>query len=423
MDVGLTHAPPPDYDDVMRRRRLAYLEFTDRDVQLLQDIAQLIEGRIDAIVDKFYEHLLADEETRSIFQDADVIQRLKSVQRAYLRQSLRGPFDKAYFQARWQIGYIHNAIKLAPHWFLGGFQLYHRIIGPMIADAYAHDTHAAVEHVLALDKIMNLDAQLGIDSYMAHYVATMDQLRLLNLQIQQATAAKSLFLANMSHEFRTPLNAIIGFTEVMNDFISGPMTKEQREYLDEIHRAGRVLLRLVNDVLDLSKVEAGRLDLFYQTFPVGQVIRESVAAIRGEAEKRGLLIDIKLPLESVLINADPIRFKQILYNLLTNAVKFTHKGWIRVAVDMDGDFLHLRVQDTGVGIRVEDQARIFEAFSQVDASDARQYEGTGLGLTVSRQLAEAHGGRLWVESELGKGSTFHVLIPLKPPMAKREQAS
>ena len=409
-----TDVTVPPYDDRTRQRRLEYLSLTERDRTLLQELDGLVQQNLQAIVDRFYQHLLSNEETARVFKDEAMVRRLKEAQRTYLRESLHGPYDAAYFTRRWRIGLVHNAIKLEPHWFIGAFQLYHRILYPMILERYREDPDAALERILALDKVMNLDEQLGIESYMAHYVATMDQLQLLNAQIQEASAAKSRFLANMSHEFRTPLNAIIGFTEVLQDEVAGTLTDEQGEYLGEIHKAGEMLLHLVNDVLDLAKVEAGRLELFYETFPVAQFIRESLTALRGAAEAKGLTLEMKLSANLGFVTADRVRLTQILHNLLSNAVKFTERGTVTVSAQNEDDNLHLSVRDTGIGIRPEDQETIFEEFRQLEAGEGRPQEGTGLGLAVSRRLVEAHGGRIWVEGKRGRGSVFHVLLPLAP---------
>jgi len=406
---------PPVFDETARTRQLSFLLFDERDAVLLHDLVDLFQARLTEISEVFYQHLLNYAETRAVFKDEGMISRLKEAQKAYLMQAVEGPYDAAYFDRRWRIGFIHNAIQLEPHWFIGAFQLYHRILYPMILERYCDDAQAVVDHILALDKIMNLDMQLGIQSYMVHYTNTMEKLQALNLQIEAASTAKSQFLANMSHEFRTPLNAIIGFTEVLQDQIPGPLNAEQIEYLGDVHNAGQLLLRLINDVLDLAKVEAGRLELFYETFPIAQTVRDAVTALRGAAEKKGITIQLNLPPDLGLITADQIRLKQILFNLLSNAVKFTDHGGVHVTAAIEDGQLHLAIADTGIGIRAEDMQRIFVEFSQVDASHARRHEGTGLGLALSKRLVETHGGRIWLESQFGTGSVFHVLLPLQPP--------
>lgn len=415
MDQDYGEVIPPVFDDASRNLRLEFLDFGAGDTALLHDLAGLFQGRLTEITEKFYLHLLGSEGTRKVFSDESMVARLKQAQARYLMETVAGPYDAGYFEKRWRIGWVHNAIRVEPHWFIGAFQLYHRILYPMILDRWRNDAQAVLDHILALDKIMNLDLQLGIQSYYVHHEFTMEKLRELNLQIESASAAKSQFLANMSHEFRTPLNAIIGFTEVLQDQIAGPLNAEQTEYLGDIHNAGQLLLRLINDVLDLAKVEAGRLELFYENFPVAQTVREIVTIMRPAAEKKGLNIEARLPSGLGSISADQLRFKQIVFNLLANAVKFTDCGGVTLSATLEDNGLHLAVIDSGIGIRAEDMERIFHEFSQVDASHLRRHEGTGLGLALSRRLAEAHGGRIWVESAYGQGSTFHVWLPLQKP--------
>jgi signal transduction histidine kinase len=410
---------PPVFDEATRAARLAFLAFDQRDAELLRDLEDLFRPRLGEISRRFYEHMLAFEDTRKVFKDEGMIRRLNEAQQVYLMEAVRGPYDGRYFERRWRIGYVHNAIRVEPQWFVGAFQLYHRILYPMILERYGADGKAVVDHILALDKIMNLDMQLGIQSYYVHYSETMERLQALNLEIEAASAAKSQFLANMSHEFRTPLNAIIGFTEVLQDEIPGSLNAAQKEYLGDIHNAGVLLLRLINDVLDLSKVEAGRLELFYETFPIAQTIRDTITALRGAAEKKGLYIQSDLPPDLGMIAADQIRFKQILFNLLSNGVKFTDRGGVTISAGIEDGQLHVSVADTGIGIRPEDVGRIFVEFSQVDASHTRRHEGTGLGLALSKRLVEAHGGRIWAESAFGEGSTFHFSMPLQPAAAPR----
>jgi len=409
----------PTFDAATRDERLAFIEFGARDVELLHDLESMLRERLDEITERFYQHLLAFAETRKVFKDEAMIRRLIEAQKTYLMQLVQGPYDATYFERRWRIGYIHNAIHVEPYWFIGAFQLYHRIIYQMIVERYGNDAQVVVDHILALDKIMNLDLQLGIQSYYIHYGGTMDKLRELNSKIEAASTAKSQFLANMSHEFRTPLNAIIGFTEVLQDQIPGPLNADQLEYLGDIHDGGQLLLRLINDVLDLSKVEAGRLELFYETFPIAQMVRETVTTLRGLAEKKGLAIQLNLPPELGLITADQIRLKQVLYNLLSNAVKFTDEGEITVSAMLENQQLHLTITDTGIGMRAEDMGRIFVEFSQVDTSHSRRHTGTGLGLALSRRLVESHGGRIWADSIFGVGSAFHVVLPLQPDASRK----
>ena len=245
------------------------------------------------------------------------------------------------------------------------------------------------------------------------------QLTHTNLELEEATRHKSEFLANMSHELRTPLNAIIGFSEVMMDQLFGELNERQKRYVMNILTSGRHLLSLVNDVLDLSKVEAGHMELLLDDIAPADATLDVEAILSVNATKKNLAFRNSFEAEEVTIRADRSKFKQILYNLLSNAVKFTpEKGRITVGNYLhreDGkDYLATWIKDTGIGIRKEEQQGIFEEFKQVDSSYARQHQGTGLGLALTKRLIELHGGRIWVESEPGVGSLFTFLLPLHP---------
>jgi signal transduction histidine kinase/CheY-like chemotaxis protein len=241
------------------------------------------------------------------------------------------------------------------------------------------------------------------------------------LELERANSLKSEFLANMSHELRTPLNAIIGFSELLLDPGFGPLSEDQRGYAADIHSSGRHLLNLINDILDLSKIEAGKMRLRREVFPLGPVVEEAMALLRVDAARKRLTFTTDVESSRDRLEADRSKVKQVLSNLLSNAVKFTPSGGaVTVRLRGDGAWIHLAVEDTGIGIRPEDQARIFDAFTQVDGSLARQYQGTGLGLTLVRRFVEMHGGRVSVESLPERGSRFLVDLPGRRPPAEEE---
>ncbi len=236
-----------------------------------------------------------------------------------------------------------------------------------------------------------------------------------NRDLQRANSMKSEFLANMSHELRTPLNAIIGFSELLLDKSFGALTEEQRDYVVDILSSGRHLLELINDILDLSKIEAGKMKLSLEVFDLAPAIEEAMALLRVEAGRKHIELCSEVPDPDLQVQADRSKLKQIMYNLLSNAVKFTPPaGRVVLKAQSDGDVLTVSVRDSGIGIREEDQQRIFQAFTQVDASYSRKYQGTGLGLTLVKKFVEMHGGMVRLESRFGEGSSFTFTIPNLP---------
>ena len=225
---------------------------------------------------------------------------------------------------------------------------------------------------------------------------------------------KTAFLANMSHELRTPLNAVIGFSEVLVERVFGDLNDKQEEYLNDIHNSGKHLLALINDILDLSKIEAGRLELSLSTCDVPVVLESSLAFTRERAATQGVSLTQQIASDVGAVVADERKLKQILINLLTNAVKFTKEGGaVTVKASCEGEELEISVTDTGIGIAPENHTLIFEEFRQTSDDYSRAQEGTGLGLALTKRLVELHGGRIWVESALGRGSTFAFRIPLQ----------
>jgi signal transduction histidine kinase len=238
-----------------------------------------------------------------------------------------------------------------------------------------------------------------------------DELKRLYGELEAASRHKSEFLANMSHELRTPLNAIIGFSQVLRQRFFGEINEKQEEYLDDILSSGNHLLALINDVLDLSKVEAGQVELEVNAFSLREALERGVVMVRERATKNGVGLSLDLAPNVDIVEGDERRLRQVVFNLLSNAVKFTPPGG-RIVIEsarMNGEVL-VSVTDTGPGIAKEDQERIFEEFQQTDVG-VQQREGTGLGLALSRRLVELHGGRIWVESEPGHGSRFIFTLP------------
>jgi PAS domain S-box-containing protein len=253
------------------------------------------------------------------------------------------------------------------------------------------------------------------EQYAAELAAKNAQLEARNREVERANRLKSEFLASMSHELRTPLHTIIGFSELLTEEIQGTLNEEQKRFVGHVLQDARHLLELINEVLDISKIESGTLELQCALFAFKDCLEEVLASIRQQAESKGIHME-NMNTFSGEIYADRLRVKEILYNLLSNAVKFTEKQgrvWVQ-AVPQDG-FLRVTVGDSGIGIPLEEQAAIFEKFYQANPAPGRIHQGTGLGLPISKQLVELHGGTIWVKSEEGRGSQFTLTLPLAAP--------
>jgi len=278
----------------------------------------------------------------------------------------------------------------------------------------------AVYHRRPLDRntieLLTLFAQhaaTAIQEAHLFHLATEQTARLtaLNVELQRANQHKAEFLANMSHELRTPLNSILGFSQLLLEGDGGVLTGDQRQDVDIIAQNGQHLLALINDLLDISKLEAGKAQLHRGEVEVEPLISECVESVRSLAKTKKLDLSANVSAEVGRVFADGPKLKQVLLNLLGNAIKFTETGSVRITAERQGAELRVSVRDTGIGVPVEDAERIFESFQQGKSGISGKYQGTGLGLAICRQLVEMHGGRIWVKSTAGQGSTFTFTIP------------
>ena len=264
-----------------------------------------------------------------------------------------------------------------------------------------------------------VDQELEVLAVLANQVAiSLENARLYeelsetNAELMQASRLKSQFLASMSHELRTPLNSIIGFSKVLLNRFDGELTERQETYIRSVHNSGAHLLQLINGILDFSRIEAGKLEMIPEEVDLHELIDECIESSMPLARGKQMKVEKNVPLELPPLSGDRTKIKQILLNLLSNAIKFTGQGRVLVSVVAEPDAVRVSVADTGIGIREDDLARLFEPFQQLDNPVVRSAGGTGLGLAINKKFVELHGGRIWAESRENQGSTFHFTLPL-----------
>src|SRR5215211_5648709 len=391
----LGFVPPPEDESFLRRIRATATELST----VMQEIIRFAPGEVPASL-----------RTRSERLAVDLNQLATELANASAARSdaLIAQSASAYASSRnLFIGVAAGAIVLA---LLLGFVLSWSLIGPIqridsrLAAIASGDFSGHVD-------VANRD-ELGA---LAVNVNRMnDELQRVYRELESASTHKSEFLANMSHELRTPLNAIIGFSQVLREGMVGDVNDKQAEYLDDILSSGNHLLSLINDVLDLSKVEAGQVELQVAPFSLRDALERGVSMVREQATTGGVQVALHANGGLDVVTGDERRIRQVIFNLLSNAVKFTPAGGsVDVSATQSNGKVTVSVADTGPGIAAEDLDRIFEEFQQTETG-ASQSEGTGLGLALSKRFVEMQGGRIWCDSELGKGSTFQFTLPLRP---------
>ncbi len=286
---------------------------------------------------------------------------------------------------------------------------------PLAIVSVLHDLTEQAENKRLYRELKNFSSELEarVRAATADLAAQNERLQWQSGELEKASRLKSEFLASMSHELRTPINALIGYTALMLDRIYGELNDRQEEGLTRIRAAAQHLLALINDILDLAKIEAGRMPLHLEDTILQEVMREASVQIDPLVKRKALSFEWVAPQEPLRMLTDRTKVKQIMLNLLSNAVKFTHSGNVRIVAVREGDLVRIDVSDTGIGIRKEDLAAIWDDFRQVDQSRTREFGGTGLGLSITRKLAGALGGRVSLTSEFGRGSTFCVYLPLR----------
>ena len=280
-----------------------------------------------------------------------------------------------------------------------------------------HDLTEAIEKARLFEQLKQASVELErkVQEATSELAEQNELLRRQHIALEQASALKSQFLANMSHEFRTPLNAILGYTHMLLNNVTGPVTDPQRKSLSRIDSNSRHLLALINDILDITRIEAGRMPLNATTFGIGELFEEVQAELEPIIKRSNLTVTTRMRAGVPTLRSDRQKVKQIMLNLLSNALKFTPSGSVTMTAGYDSKQkeIVIAVKDTGVGIPPEDQVKVFEDFRQLDSSPARGYGGTGLGLSICRRLAHILGGSIELESTAGRGSIFTLRLPAK----------
>ncbi len=394
---NLGFRPPPEDERFLRRIRVTGGQLTSVLREIVED-GRAAPGRVPSL--RTRAELLAIDLNQHATELANAMTARTNV--VIAQNASAYEYSRNLF-----IGVAAGALVLA---LLLGFVLSWSVIGPMqtidsrLAAIASGDFSGHVD-------VANRD-ELGA---LAVNVNRMnDELQRLYRELETASKHKSEFLANMSHELRTPLNAIIGFSQVLREGISGEINAKQQEYLDDIVTSANHLLALINDVLDLSKVEAGQVELQVAPFSLSDALERGVSMVREQATINEVQVALHANGGLDAVAGDERRIRQVIFNLLSNAVKFTPSGGsVDVSATQSNGKVTVSVADTGPGIAAEDLDRIFEEFQQTETG-ARQTEGTGLGLALSKRFVEMHGGRIWCDSELGKGSTFRFTLPLRP---------
>jgi signal transduction histidine kinase len=280
-----------------------------------------------------------------------------------------------------------------------------------------HDLTEAIEKGRLFEQLKQASAELErkVQEATAELADQNELLRRQHIALEQASALKSQFLANMSHEFRTPLNAILGYTHMLLHGVTGAVSDQQRKSLTRIDSNSRHLLALINDILDITRIEAGRMPLNLSTFRIPELVDEVMSELEPIIKRSNLMVSARTPRSLPTLKSDRQKVKQIVLNLLSNALKFTPNGSVTITAthDMKARVVDIAVSDTGVGIPQDDQVKVFEDFRQLDSSPARGYGGTGLGLSICRRLSQMLGGTIELQSAVDKGSTFTLRLPAR----------
>jgi PAS domain S-box-containing protein len=418
--------------DVTDLRRAGYeLERQMQRVRLAEFEATRERDRLNLILENVADPILVTDDQSNIIMMNDEAERLFQVREAGKRnygaiQAIRGNDTKfTSFISEFTLGTaISRRARMALADPTSGRELPVEVVSgkiinehgePSVIVSVVHDLTKQVENERLYEELKKFSAQLEerIRAATSDLEAQNLKLQWQSQELARANRLKSEFLASMSHELRTPLNAVLGHTSLLLDRLFGEVTVQQTDSLERIRAAGQHLQALIDDILDLAKIEAGKMPLHLEEIPLREVVIEVAQQIEPMVRKKGLDVAYRVSEEGMLVYTDRTKLKQILLNLLSNAVKFTHVGWVRLDATRSDDFVKISVSDSGIGIKTEHLEAIWEDFRQIDQSRTREFGGTGLGLSITRKLLERLGGNVHVESTYGVGTMFTVWLPVR----------
>jgi signal transduction histidine kinase len=402
-----------------------YLGVTAEDAALMRKLGPRMEKYFPEMAEQFYAQIPHHPNAFRVLTGGEAqISHLKQTLQQWARGLFRGVYDEDYAAERYQVGYRHVRLGLEQRYVISAMGIVRSYLYDCLLFEFpAGDQRMRYAH--ALGKILDLDLNLMCESYMQ---ASLENLRSINehlaranRELDEASHSKDEFLALISHELRTPLNSVLGFTKLILDGLT-KSPEEEKELLRDVFASAQHLLGLVNDMLDIGRIEAGRMSLHLQVLNPRPIIESSLALIAMQAIEKGLTLrDESSALQLPLIRADEVRLRQVLLNLLTNSIKFTHKGSVtlRASLDSPAGFLRLEVEDTGMGVPENMTEAVFNKFFQANPSKSRRQDGTGLGLAISRKLVELMGGAIGLSKGAdGRGTRAWFTLPMVPDSPK-----
>jgi signal transduction histidine kinase len=406
------------------RRWVEYMGITREDGERLKEVGRILAEREEGIIDLFYNYILGFHEIKGFFQDKETVERVKVRQKRHFRSLFSGDYDTTSMEYSLKVGRKHSSIGLTPRWYMGAYSRYLQILIQTLEEEVGPER--TQEFLSSIIRVVFLDMSLAIRAFVSERERELKESRdaVLNVlddleeerkklqvayqELKTLEETKSNIVSNVSHELRTPITIASTAFELA-------MEEEDRETRNRLLAMGKRALmrqnRIVEDLIEVARGQKRELKLFMEKLNVADVVAIAAGEIKSQAREKGIGLEVRVP--DILVMADFQETKHLLQNLLDNAVKFTDKGGhVKVTGRVEGDVAILCVEDTGIGIPAELHERIFDRLYQVDASATRRFGGTGMGLAVAKEIAEAQGGRIWVDSEPGKGSRFYFTLPL-----------